>query len=123
MKVENNTKIARIKIYHNPRCRKSRQAVFFLKENNIDHHIILYLKEPLNQKIFATILMKLKKSPISLIRKNEPIWKQIYTGDNMNDAELINAMILHPKLIARPIVESENSAVVAEPAEIIKSLL
>jgi arsenate reductase len=62
-------------------------------------------------------------SPINLIRKNETIWKQIYAEISMNNEELLNAMILHPKLIERPIVESENAAVIACLTENIKDLL
>lgn len=62
-------------------------------------------------------------SPINLIRKNETIWRQIYAEISMNNEELLNAMILHPKLIERPIVESENAAVIACLTENIKDLL
>jgi arsenate reductase len=94
-----------------------------LKENKIDHHIILYLKDPLCQKKLSIILKKLKMSPINLIRKNETIWKQIYAEISMNNEELLNAMILHPKLIQRPIVELENGAVITCLTENIKDLL
>jgi arsenate reductase len=69
------------------------------------------------------ILKKLKMSPINLIRKNETIWKQIYAEISMNNQELLNAMILHPKLIQRPIVELENGAVITCLTENIKDLL
>lgn len=62
-------------------------------------------------------------SPINLIRKNETIWKQIYPEISMNNEKLLNAMILHPKLIERSIVESENAAVIACLTENIKDLL
>lgn len=62
-------------------------------------------------------------SLINFIRKNETIWKQIYAEISMNNEELFNAMILHPKLIERPIVESENAAVIACLTENIKDLL
>lgn len=74
-------------------------------------------------KPLSIILKKLKMSPINLIRKNETIWKQIYPEISMNNEKLLNAMILHPKLIERSIVESENAAVIACLTENIKDLL
>jgi len=112
-----------MKLYHNPRCSKSRQALSFLQENAIDFDIVFYMKDSLSFKDLQGLLRKLKMTPIDLIRKNEPIWKDAFSGKEMNEEELVNAMILHPKLMGRPLVESENTAVVAVSIGNIKDLL
>ena len=112
-----------MKLYHNPRCSKSRQALSFLQENAITFDIILYMKDSLSYKELVRLLRKLKMTPIDLIRKNESIWKDVFLGKEMNEEELVNAMILYPKLMVRPLFESENEAIVAFPTANIKDLL
>ena len=63
------------KIYHNPSCRKSREALAFLKKETTDFKIIDYLKNPLNFDEIEEVIKNLVIKPIDLIRKNEEIWK------------------------------------------------
>ena len=112
-----------MKLYHNPRCSKSRQALSFLKENEINFDIVLYMKDSLSSREIKGLLRKLKMAPIDLIRKNEPVWKDKFLGKEMNEEDLVNAMILHPKLMGRPLVESQNAALLAVITENIKDLL
>ena len=112
-----------IKIYHNPRCRKSREGLAFLKDNNVDFEEIRYLENPLNKKKLAEIIKTLGISPIDLVRKSESIWKENFKGKALSDDEIVEAMVAFPKLIERPIVVHGNQAVVARPADKIKELL
>ena len=64
-----------IKIYHNPRCTKSRQTLALLEKETTDFKIIEYLKNPLSFDEIRKILEKLAIKPIDLVRKNEQIWK------------------------------------------------
>ena len=64
-----------IKIYHNSRCRKSREALEILKTKNIEFEIIEYLKDNLTKNQLRDLIKKLGVEPINLVRKNEQIWK------------------------------------------------
>lgn len=112
-----------MKIYHNPRCTKSRQGVAFLEEAKVDFEIIKYLETPLTEEELKGLLKKLDYTPIQLVRKTETIWKQEFKGKDLNDDEILNAMLKNPKLIERPIIVKNNKAVVARPTEKISELL
>ncbi len=62
-------------------------------------------------------------SPIDLVRKNEAIWKSEFKGKDLNDAQIIEAMVANPKLIERPIVINKNKAVIGRPLDAIKTIL
>lgn len=111
-----------IKIYHNPRCRKSREGVQFLEEQGKDFEIIKYLENPLSFDELENILQKLNINPEKLVRKNEKIWKENFKGKTLSDNEIIHAMVKNPKLIERPLIVYKNKAVIGRPAEKILSL-
>jgi len=112
-----------MKIYHNPRCSKSRQGLAILKESKLTFDIIKYLDTPITQKELTEIVRLLKISPLNLVRKNETIWKENYKGKNLTDVEIIAAMVKNPKLIERPIVVNNGKAVIGRPPELIKTIL
>ncbi len=112
-----------IKIYHNPRCSKSRQALEFLKDAKVDFEIIKYLENPFTAEDLKTLISKLDIKPIELIRKNEAVWKEKFKGQMLTDDQTIEAMIAFPKLIERAIVENGEKAVIARPIENIETLL
>jgi len=112
-----------ITIYHNPRCSKSRQGVSFLETYGAPFKAVKYLDNPPNHKDLQTILKKLNIEPIDLVRKNEAIWKSQYKGKDLTNADIIDAMTKHPKLIERPIVVKGTQAVIARPAKNILKLL
>jgi len=112
-----------MKIYHNPRCSKSRQGLSILNEAKVDFEIIEYLKTPLSKKEIKDLLSKLNMEPIQLIRKNETDWKENFKGKDLSNEQIIDAMVAFPKLIERPIVINGNRAVIGRPPEIITSIL
>ncbi len=112
-----------IKIYHNPRCSKSRQGLAILNDNKLDFEIVKYLDTPPTEDELKTIIAKLGIEPIALVRKGEPIWKENYKGKELSDAAIIKAMAEHPKLIERPIVIKDNRAVLGRPPENIIGLI
>ena len=65
-----------VTIYHNPRCRKSREALSFLEEKAYKIIIVEYLKDLLSKEELKLLLEDLSIKPIELVRKNESIWKQ-----------------------------------------------
>lgn len=111
-----------IQIYHNPRCSKSRQGLQILEELNLDFEVVKYLDTPPTEQELKTIINLLGITSMQLIRKGEAIWKENYKGKELTDDEIITAMCNHPKLIERPIVITENKAIVGRPPERIKDL-
>ena len=112
-----------IKIYHNPRCSKSRIGLGILQDAKIDFEIVKYLDDVPSEKELKDIIKKLGIKPIALIRKGEKIWKEKYKGKELTDAEIIKAMVENPKLIERPIVVKDDKAVIGRPSENIEKLI
>lgn len=112
-----------IKIYHNPRCRKSREGLQILEDSSKDFEIIKYLDEIPTEKELSDIIKLLNINPIDLVRKNESIWKDNYKNKELTDNEIITAMVQNPKLIERPIVVNNNKAIVGRPPENIKKII
>jgi len=84
---------------------------------------VKYLNEPLTKDELTTIIKKLGIAPIELVRTKEKIWVSDYKGKELSENEVIEAMLLHPNLIERPIVVNGDKAVIARPAEKIKEIL
>ena len=112
-----------ITIYHNPRCGKSREGVKVLEGSGKEFKVREYLKEPLNEAELKSLLEKLNMTPIELVRTNENVWKENYKNRDLSDRELIKVMVENPKLIERPIVEKDDTAVVGRPASNIDPLI
>ena len=106
-----------MKIYHNPRCSKSRQTLAILNEKKIRFKIVEYLKDNLSESELKEIIEKLEINPIELVRKNETIWKENFKDKNLSDKEIIYAMIKYPKIIERPIVINGKKAILGRPPE------
>lgn len=112
-----------ITIYHNPRCRKSREGLQILENSAKDFQTVLYLENPPSEKELKSLISKLGISPIDLVRKGESVWKENFKGKDLSDDEIIAAMVSYPKLIERPIVIKDNKAVIGRPPENIKDIL
>ena len=107
-----------VKIYHNPRCSKSRQTLSILQERGQQPQIIEYLLHPPSKAQLKKLLSLLGLQPRDLIRKKEPEYKQNHLDDpSLSDEQLIEAMIEHPKLIERPIVVCGDKAALGRPPE------
>jgi len=112
-----------IKIYHNPRCSKSRQGLEVLENSGKQFEIIRYLENIPSKEELTSIIEKLQIKPIELVRKNEAIWKENYKGKELSDLEIVTAMIQNPKLIERPIVINDDKATIGRPLENIQHIL
>ena len=112
------------KIFHNPRCSKSRQALQMLQDNNCDIEIINYLETDLNASLIKDVLHKLSLKPRDILRTSEQDYKDNnLKEDNFSDDDLIDYMIKHPKLIERPIVIKGHRAVLGRPPENVLELI
>lgn len=104
-----------IEIYHNNRCRKSREGLELLEKSGKEFKIVKYLEETPSKVELKKIIVMLGIKPIDLVRKTEVIWKSDFKGKDLNDEAIIIAMVNNPKLIERPIVINENKAVIGRP--------
>lgn len=113
-----------VKIYHNPRCSKSRQTLQILKERDVEPEIIEYLKTPPDKSTLKQILQQLGLSPRELMRQKEAEYKENQLDDpNLTNDQLIEAMLEHPKLIERPIVITDKGAALGRPPEKVLEVL
>lgn len=112
-----------MKIYHNPRCTKSRETLQLIESTGIKPEIIEYLKTPPDKKELKSVLEKLGMTPQDIIRKNEALFKENYKGKSYTDEEWLDILIENPKLIERPIVIKNDQAIIGRPPENVKKLL
>ena len=111
-----------ITIYHNPKCRKSRAGIDFLKEKGLEFTVVEYIKNPISREVLKEILMKMNVRPRELVRTQEDVYKSDFAGKEFNDEEWIDILLEYPRLIKRPIVVKGYRAVIAEPPEEIDRL-
>lgn len=112
------------KIYHNPRCSKSRQALALLRDKGIEPEIVEYLKTPPSAAELKRILGLLAMAPRELMRKGEPAYEDGGLGDAArSDDELIAAMVAEPILIERPIVLAGGKARLGRPPETVLEIV
>ncbi|MCX7087859.1 MAG: arsenate reductase (glutaredoxin) [Methylococcales bacterium] len=107
-----------VKIYHNPRCSKSRQALALLQDQGITPDIIEYLKHPPSLSELHEILHLLKLEPRDVMRKQEAEYKILGLDDMQLSREVLcNALLNYPKLLERPIVLANHKAAIGRPPE------
>ncbi len=112
------------KIYHNPRCSKSRQTLQLLQENQVEPEIIEYLKTPPSKEELEQLLEMLGLEPRQLMRTKEKEYKeQGLDNPDLDRDALINAMLNTPKLIERPIVIKDGKAAIGRPPEHVLEIL
>lgn len=113
-----------VKIFHNPRCSKSRQTLQLLQDQGIEPEIIEYLKTPPSAEQLTEILAQLALEPRQLMRKNEKEYKETGMNDaNLSSEALIAGMVASPKLIERPIVLANGKAAIGRPPENVLAIL
>lgn len=107
-----------IKIYHNPRCSKSRQTLELLQSRGVEPEVVLYLENSPSFDDIARIIKMLAVQPRDVMRKKETEYSEQNLGnESLSDKELIEAIVKTPKLLERPIVINGNKAVIGRPPE------
>lgn len=112
-----------IKIYHNPRCKKSREGLSVLENSGKEFEVVRYLDEIPSKEELKEVIACLGISPEHLVRKNESIWKEKFRGRLLSDDAILDAMVTYPKLIERPIILASGKGVIGRPTEKIYSVL
>ena len=111
-------------LYHNPRCSKSRGALELLEARGLSPNVVRYLETPPTAAQLSDLLTKLKISARQLLRTGEDEYKTLNLADSsLSDAQLIDAMAAHPKLIERPILVAGDRAIIGRPPENVLEIL
>ena len=113
-----------ITVYERPTCSKCREMSRFLRESGVDFNKVNYYLEPLSKKKLTELIGKMKLNPRDLLRKSEPVYRELgLAKGEFSDDEIIALMVKHPDLMQRPIVERGKRAVLGRPTENVKELL
>lgn len=113
-----------VTIYHNPKCSKSREALALLESRGIAPRVVPYLQTPPSEGELDRILKLLGLEPRALMRKQESEYRELgLDNPELTRAQLIEAMVAHPRLIERPIVSANGKAALGRPpADVLKIL-
>lgn len=112
-----------IKIYHNPRCGKSREGLSILENSGKEYEIVKYLETIPDENELASIINVLGLKPIDLVRQKEKIWIDNFKNKELSDQEIIDIMVSNPILIERPIVINGKKGAIGRPPENISSII
>ncbi|MEQ8587082.1 MAG: arsenate reductase (glutaredoxin) [Thalassobaculaceae bacterium] len=113
-----------VRIYHNPRCSKSRQTLALLRENGVEPEIVEYLKTPPSAKELDALLTAMALEPRDAMRRKEAPYKELGLDDATLDRDaLVKAMAENPILIERPIVSKDGKAAMGRPPEAVLEIL
>ncbi len=112
-----------MKIYHNPRCSKSREGLKFIEEKGFDVEVVDYMKNGISAREIKDFLDKSGLNVADIIRTTEALFKEQYKGKQLTDDEWIAVLVENPRLIQRPLVIKGTHAVLARPAEEILRLI
>lgn len=112
------------RIYHNPRCSKSRQTLELLQAKRLQPVVIEYLKQPPDAAELEELLQLLGMEPRQLLRDKEAEYQELgLDNPKLTRKQLIQAMVKHPKLIERPIVVHQGKAAIGRPPETVLEIL
>lgn len=113
-----------ITVYQKPTCTTCRQVYAALRDANVDVEAVDYYTDPIPRAKLEELIRKLGITPRELLRSKEPAYRDLGLADaTLSDAHIIDAMVAHPDLIQRPIVEKGERAILARPAERVKEIL
>lgn len=112
-----------MKIYHNPRCSKSRQALAILSDGGAEFETIEYLKTGLTVSELAALQKASGLSVREMMRTGESVYKELALKDEADDAKLLQAMAAHPILLERPFVADARQAMICRPPELAERFL
>jgi len=87
------------------------------RENDVDYEKVNYYIEELSEEKLRDLLRKMNLSPFDVLRKKEPIFKELNISEKTSPDEIVKLIIEHPTLLQRPIVEVGEKAVLARPIE------
>jgi len=107
----------KITVYEKPTCTTCRKLTKLFIENGVDWDKVNYFIEPFDEKKLTALLKKTGLRPYDVLRRAEPEFKGLGITADSHDTDVIAAMVAHPAIIQRPIVEVGDKAVLARPIE------
>jgi arsenate reductase len=111
-------------IYHNPMCGTSRKTLDILRESGCDVWVHEYLKTPPTREELVRLYKRAGISPREGLRAKEPLAEELgLNRPDVTDDEILDAMIAHPILINRPIVETSNGVRLCRPQDLVREIL
>lgn len=111
-----------MKLYHNPRCSKSRNCLAYLEEKGYTFDTIKYLEEGITEEELKDIIAKSGRTAFDFVRTHEQDYKDLYKDKQLSDAEWIKVLVNNTKLLARPIVVNGDKAIHAIPPELVEEI-
>ncbi|WP_294293286.1 arsenate reductase (glutaredoxin) [uncultured Sphingomonas sp.] len=110
-------------IWHNPRCGTSRKTLEILEQTpDVDVTVIEYLKTPPTRDRLSALYAHAGMTPRDGLRAKEPLAAELGLSD-ADDAAILDAMMAHPILINRPLVETEKGVRLCRPQELVREIL
>ena len=106
-----------ITVYEKPTCTTCRNLAELLRENGIEYERVNYFIDELTEEKLRALLRKANLSPLEVLRKKEPLFKELNISEDMPSEKIIKLIIENPSLLQRPIVEVGDRAVLARPVE------
>jgi arsenate reductase len=111
-------------IYHNPLCGTSRKTLDILRDSGADVRIQEYLKDLPSRQDLARLYERAGITPRDGLRTKEPLAEELgLTRPGVTDDEILDAMIAHPILIERPIVETAKGVRLCRPQDKVREIL
>lgn len=111
------------RLYHNPRCSKSRAVKAILEERGVPFELVHYMEDPLTEEDLTLLMTKLGISdPREMMRTKESVYSDIGC-DELQGEDLIRAMVQNRILLERPILVHGDRAVIGRPPENVNQLL
>jgi arsenate reductase len=104
------------RIYHNPRCSKSRATLALLTERGVELDVVDYLATPPTSTELRALARELEAPALALVRTNEPGFRA-HAGRSLGDDEIFELLAAEPRLLQRPIVEAGAKARIGRPPE------
>ena len=114
---------AKVRIYHNPKCSKSRETLALLRERGVEPEIVEYLKQPPTAAEVEDLIGKLKLEPHALLRTKEEPYKKLKLTPKSTQAQVAKAIASEPVLLERPIVVVGKRAAIGRPPENVLEIL
>jgi arsenate reductase len=115
---------AGVTIYHNPKCGTSRTTLQMIRDAGIEPQVIEYLKNPPGRAKLVELMKAAGLSAREIIRSKEKIFAELGLGaDGVSEKALIDAMVEHPILMNRPIVETKKGVRLCRPADKVNDIL
>ena len=114
----------RVTIYHNPSCGTSRNTLAMIRASGEEPEVIEYLKTPPSREQLIALITAMGIRARDLLREKEAPYAELDLADpGRGDDALLDAMLAHPILINRPIVETPKGVRLCRPSEVVLGIL